>query len=217
MEYSRVVRSESPAKPTVLRHEVLPIRFFRVVEIAVGNKTGFYHGCAQYFFAKLRIILVLEALVAEELTETLASPQSTCKLVLEITGMSPYSIPQSVPESSSNFSFPRAALVLILSALITAGSLLMIGPQIILMVPLSIIIGIIFAVRRSYWSSVLFGYPLTFGLLSAWIGSQELAGYQQTAGFAVSTGIGLIGCALIAFGLWKSLPSLKTKELSSGN
>lgn len=133
--------------------------------------------------------------------------------------MSPYSIPQSVTENSSNFSFPRAALVLILSALITAGSVLMIGPQILFMVPLSIIIGIIFAVRRSYWSSVFFGYPLTFGLVSAWIGSQELAGHQQTASFAVSTGIGLVGCALIAFGLWKSLHSLKlkTKELNSGN
>ena len=210
---------EGPEKPIFGHQAGLLIHFFHIAEPAVGNKNQnqrFLWRCP-IIFANVRTLITKEALVAEQLTKTLASPESTCKRVLEINSMSPYSIPQTATENSNNFDFLKAALVLILSVLITAGSLLMIGPQLILIVPLSIIMGIIFAVRRSYWSSVFFGYPLTFGLVTAWIGSQEMAGYQQTAGFAVSTGLGSIGCALIAFGLWKALPNLKTKELSSGN
>ncbi len=124
----------------------------------------------------------------------------------------PYSPPQSVNETSGRFNLIKAVLVLFLTAIITAGSILMIGPQILFIVPVALFTGVIFAVLRSFWSTVFFGYPLTFGLLYAWIGSQEVSGYEQTTMFAISVGIGLIGCALIASGLWMALPSGKAKQ-----
>ncbi|MGI9458819.1 MAG: hypothetical protein ACR2NF_02375 [Pirellulales bacterium] len=104
-----------------------------------------------------------------------------------------------------------------MATIITAGSVLMIGPQILFIVPVAFLTGIILAVRRSFWSPVFFGYPLTFGLLSAWIGYQELTEYAFTIGFAVSVGIGMIGFALIAGGLWMSLPIGKPKDLDCEN
>ena len=65
--------------------------------------------------------------------------------------MLPYSPPQSPTGNSGNFRFTRVALVLILSAIIAAGSIVMIGPQIIVIVPLALVLGIFFAVRRSFW------------------------------------------------------------------
>ena len=129
--------------------------------------------------------------------------------------MSPYSPQQSPTQESANFRFMRAAAVLILTVIIAASSILMVGPQIVVMVPLALGLGILFAVQRSYWSLVCFSYPFTFGLVSAWIGYKEISGYEQTTAFSVSIGIGLIACAMIAAGLWSSLPSGPSKELNS--
>jgi hypothetical protein len=87
----------------------------------------------------------------------------------------------------------------------------MIGPQIMLIVPLALVAGIVFAMRRSFWSLVCFGYPFLFGLVSAWIGYKEMPGYERTVAFAISTGLGLVGCVLIAVGLWKALSGRKAK------
>lgn len=81
----------------------------------------------------------------------------------------------------------------------------MIGPQIMLIVPAAIGVGIVCALRRSFLSLACFGYPFTFGIISAVVGSGEKDGYTQTTAFAVSVGIGLVGVVLIATGLWKAL------------
>ena len=88
----------------------------------------------------------------------------------------------------------------------------MVGPQIVFIVPVALLVGIVFAVRRSFWSMVCFGYPFTFGLISAGIGYSEMPGYERTTAFAVSVCIGLIGCVLIAMGLWKALPGRNENE-----
>ena len=119
--------------------------------------------------------------------------------------MSPYTPPQTPTEHSGSYSIPRAALVLILTVAIAASSILMVGPQIIVIVPLVWVLGLVFALRRSFWSLVCFGYPFTFGLISAWIGYKEMPGYERSPAFAVSIGIGLVGSALIAMGLGKVL------------
>lgn len=161
---------------------------------------------------------------ADQEPEALTIDESALPLILlnefynHLLGMtrmppSPYSTPQSTPEGSQSFPYTKAALVSFLSPLIAAGSLLMIGPQILFLVPVAITTGIIFAVRRSFWSAVFFGYPLTFGLTVAWIGYHETPGYQNTLSFAVSIAIGLIGLGLTALGLWHSLPNGKTKNV----
>ena len=111
----------------------------------------------------------------------------------------------------------RAMFVFILSTIIAASSILMVGPQIIVIVPLALVLGIFFAVRRSFVSLVCLGYPFTFGLIVAWAGCTEMPGYAQTLTFAVSVGIGLFACVLIAVGLWLSLPDGKGKEPVSSN
>jgi hypothetical protein len=103
-------------------------------------------------------------------------------------------------------------LVLILTAAIAASSIVMVGPQILVIVPLALALGLAFAYRRSSWSLVCFGYPFTFGLISAWIGYMEMPGYERTAAFPVSLGIGLIGCGLIGTGLWKVLRGKNRNE-----
>lgn len=94
----------------------------------------------------------------------------------------------------------------ILTVLIAASSILMVGPQVLLIVPVTLVFGLAFAFRWSLWSPVCFGYPLTFGLISAGIGYSELPDYERTRAFAVSICIGLVGCVLIATELWKALP-----------
>ena len=123
--------------------------------------------------------------------------------------MSPYTPPQTPTELSGRFSIARAALVLILTAGIAASSILMVGPQIVLIVPLAWVLGVVFGLRRSLWSLVCFGYPFTFGLISAWIGYKEMPGYERSPAFAVSIGIGLVGCALIVMGMLKALAGRK--------
>ena len=108
----------------------------------------------------------------------------------------------------------KLIVVFLLTAIITAGSLLMVGPQILAIVPVAIVAGIVFAIRRTFFSLVCFGYPLSFGLISALIGCTEITGYERTLAFAVSMVIGLAGAGLIAGGLWKALPVRTTGEPS---
>ena len=107
--------------------------------------------------------------------------------------------------------------MIVLTVVLAASSIMMVGPQILLIVPVALLAGIVFALRRSFWSLVCFGYPFTFGLISAGIGCSELPDYERTTAFAVSIGIGLVGCVLIAVGLWKALPGRNEKETSSGS
>ena len=113
--------------------------------------------------------------------------------------------PETPTGPEAGFSPTRAVLVIVLTAVITASSIMMVGPQIMVIVPVALLVGIVFAVGRSFWSLVCFGYPFTFGFISAGIGYSEVPGYERTTA-AVSIGIGLAGCVLIAMGLWKALP-----------
>jgi hypothetical protein len=105
-------------------------------------------------------------------------------------------------------------LVIVLTAIIAASNIIMVGPQILVIVPVALLSGVVFALRRSFWSLVCFGYPFTFGLISAGMGYTELADYERTTAFAVSIGIGMVGCVLIAIGLWKALPGRNENETS---
>jgi hypothetical protein len=105
-------------------------------------------------------------------------------------------------------------LVLIVTVAIAASSVVMVGPQILVIAPLALLLGLYF--RPSPWWLVCFGYPFTFGLISAWIGCQEMPGYERTTAFAVSVGIGLAGCGLIATGVWNVLRGKDRKEADTG-
>jgi hypothetical protein len=122
--------------------------------------------------------------------------------------------PETPTGPEARFSPTRAVLVIVMTAGLAASSIIMVGPQILLIVPLALATGVVFALRRSFWSLVCFGYPFTFGLISAGMGYTELADYERTTAFAVSIGLGLIGCVLIAMGLWKALPDRNKKETS---
>ena len=102
----------------------------------------------------------------------------------------------------------KAIVVLILTALLATSALCMIGPQITIIVPLAGGAGIVLAILRSSLSLVCFGYPLTFGMVSAYVGFSEIAGYEQTVPFAISVAIGVGGLGLIVTGLWRTLPDL---------
>jgi hypothetical protein len=106
----------------------------------------------------------------------------------------------------------KSIAVVLLTTILTLGAYLMIGPQIMVIVPVAIVVGIIFASRRSFISLVCFGYPLTFGLVSAYIGCAEIDDYTQTTAFAISITFGFVGVGLIAVGLWKALPDHTTKK-----
>ena len=118
----------------------------------------------------------------------------------------------SQPKPSVQSSIARAALAMLLTVAIAASSILMVGPQIMVIVPVALGLGLVFALQRSFWSLVCFGYPFTFGLISAWIGYKEISGYERLPAFAVSIGIGLIGCVLIAVGAWKALSGKNGNE-----
>ena len=107
--------------------------------------------------------------------------------------MSPSTPPQTPTEPAGRFSPAKAALVLILTVAIAASSNLMVGPQIVLLVPLTLVLGLVFALHRPFWSLVCFGYPFTLGLISPWFGYMELPGYEPSPAFAVSIGIGRFG------------------------
>ena len=129
----------------------------------------------------------------------------TSKSTQGVIDMSPSTPPEMPTELSVQSRIARGALVLLLTAVIAASSIIMVGPQILLIVPVALLAGIVFALRRSFWSLVCFGYPFTFGLISAWAGYMELPDYERTTAFAVSVCIGLVGYVLIAVGLWKAL------------
>ena len=106
--------------------------------------------------------------------------------------------PQAQPKQTSpGLRWIRFIAVLVLSVIISLGSFLLVGPQIIFIVPLCLVAGVFCAVRRSFWSLVWIGYPFTFAGLSAWIGYKENPGYEQTSGFLISLGIGLIAYLMI--------------------
>ncbi len=110
----------------------------------------------------------------------------------------------------------KSLVVLILAAILTASAVLMIGPQIMVIVPVAIVAGVVLAIRRSFLSLVCFGYPFTFGLVSALVGCVEIDGYERTAAFAVSVVIGMAGVSLMTTGLWKALPGKTTGTATSG-
>jgi hypothetical protein len=126
--------------------------------------------------------------------------------------MPPHTPPETPTRPSVQSGIVRGALVPFLTVVIAASSIIMVGPQILLIVPLALAVGLVFALRRSSWSLVCFGYPFTFGLISAGIGYTEMSGYERTTAFAVSIGIGLAGCVLIAVGLWKALPGKRQSK-----
>tara|TARA_B110000285_G_scaffold58165_1_gene66539 strand:+ start:1614 stop:2015 length:402 start_codon:yes stop_codon:yes gene_type:complete len=106
----------------------------------------------------------------------------------------------------------KSIVVLVLTAIITVGAFFMIGPQIMVIVPVSFVAGIVFAFRRSSLSLVCFGYLFTFGLVSAYVGYLEITDYERTSPFVVSMVLGLVGVGLIAAGLWQALPGRTTKK-----
>ena len=99
----------------------------------------------------------------------------------------------------------KRIIFLLLCFTLPACALLMIGPQIMVIAPLSLCLGIYFVFRRSFLSLVCMGYPLCFGLVSAYVGYYELKNYTSTSGFWVALGIGIVGVDLIAIGLLKTL------------
>ncbi len=99
----------------------------------------------------------------------------------------------------------KVILVLLSTIILAVSNLLMIGPQLIIIAGAAMIVGLFLVWRRSFLSLVCFGYPLTFGLVSALIGSAELDDYVGSRPFAVSIGIGVFGVALMATGFAKSL------------
>ena len=99
----------------------------------------------------------------------------------------------------------KRIIFLLLCLTLPACAFLMIGPQIMVIAPLSICLGIYFVFRRSFLSLVCLGYPLCFGLVSAYVGYYELKNYTSTSEFWVALGIGIVGVDLIAIGLLKTL------------
>ena len=99
----------------------------------------------------------------------------------------------------------KRIIFMLLCFSLPACAFLMIGPQIMVIAPLSLCLGIYFFFRRSYLSLVCLGYPLCYGLVSAYVGYYELKNYTSTSGFWVALGIGIVGVDLIAVGLLKTL------------
>ena len=99
----------------------------------------------------------------------------------------------------------KRIIFLLLCFTLPACAFLMIGPQIMVIAPLSLCLGIYFVFRRSFLSLVCLGYPLCYGLVSAYIGYCELNNYTSTSEFWVALSIGIVGVDLIAVGLLKTL------------
>ena len=99
----------------------------------------------------------------------------------------------------------KRIIFLLLCLTLPACAFLMIGPQIMVIAPLSLCLGVYFVFRRSFLSLVCLGYPLCYGLVSAYIGYYELKNYTSTSEFWVALGIGIVGVDLIAVGLLKTL------------
>jgi len=99
----------------------------------------------------------------------------------------------------------KSILIFLLTLTVLAGSFLLIGPQIVPIVAVSFCLGIFFVFRKSFLSIVFFGYPLTFGLVSAYIGFHELNNFTNASEFWIALGIGALGTMLVFLGFWKTL------------
>jgi hypothetical protein len=103
------------------------------------------------------------------------------------------------------FRIIKSILVSVLTLTLMAGSFLMIGPQILPILAVSFCLGIFFVFRKSFLSLVFFGYPLTFGLVSAYIGFHELNNFANASEFWIALAIGSLGTMLVFLGFWKTL------------
>ena len=103
------------------------------------------------------------------------------------------------------FRIIKSILIFLLTLTLMAGSFLMIGPQIFQIIGVSFCLGIFFVFRKSLLSIVFFGYPLTFGLVSAYIGFHELNNFTNASEFWIALGIGALGTMLVFLGFWKTL------------
>jgi hypothetical protein len=103
------------------------------------------------------------------------------------------------------FRITKSILISLLTLTLMAGSFLLIGPKIVPIVAVSFGLGIFFVFRKSFLSLVFFGYPLTFGLVSAYIGFHELDNYANDSEFWVAIGISAFGTMLVFLGFWKTL------------
>jgi hypothetical protein len=103
------------------------------------------------------------------------------------------------------FRIIKSILISLLTLTLMTGSFLMIGPQIFPIIGVSFCLGIFFIFRKSLLYLVFFGYPLTFGLVSAYIGFHELNNYANDSEFWIALGIGSLGTMLVFLGFWKTL------------
>ena len=103
------------------------------------------------------------------------------------------------------FRIAKSILIFLLTLTVLAGSFLLIGPQIVPIVATSFCLGIFFVFRKSFLSLVFFGYPITFGWVSAYIGLYELNDFVNDSEFWVALGIGALGTMLVFLGFWKTL------------
>jgi len=103
------------------------------------------------------------------------------------------------------FRIAKSILIFLLTLTVLAGSFLLIGPQIVPIVATSFCLGIFFVFRKSFLSLVFFGYPITFGWVSAYIGLYELNDFVNDSEFWVALGIGALGTVLVFLGFWKTL------------
>jgi hypothetical protein len=103
------------------------------------------------------------------------------------------------------FRIIKSILVSLLTLTLMAGSFLMIGPQIVPIFAVSLCLGIFFVFRKSFLSLVFFGYPLTYGWVTTYIGFYELANYTSSSGFWIGLVIGAFGTLLVFLGFWKTL------------
>ena len=99
----------------------------------------------------------------------------------------------------------KRIIFLLLCFTLPVASVLMFGPQLFIIVPLLFCLGVFFVFRRSFLSLICFGYPLSYGLFSAYVGFHELNDYTKSTEFWVALGIGIVGVDLIAVGLLKTL------------
>ena len=99
----------------------------------------------------------------------------------------------------------KRIIFLLLCFTLPVASVLMFGPQLFIIVPLLFCLGVFFVFRRSFLSLICFGYPLSYGLFSAYVGFHELNDYTKATEFWVALGIGITGATLIAIGLWKTM------------
>ena len=99
----------------------------------------------------------------------------------------------------------KRIIFLLLCFTLPVASVLMFSPQLFIIVPLLFCLGVFFVFRRSFLSLICFGYPLSYGLFSAYVGFHELNDYTKATEFWVALGIGIVGVDLIAVGLLKTL------------